>query len=32
MGGGAGNDNDVVDGAGDVVTEQAGDGTDTIQA
>lgn len=32
MAGGAGNDTYVVDGAGDVVTEQAGEGTDTIQS
>ena len=32
MAGGAGNDTYVVDAAGDVVTEQAGEGTDTVQS
>ena len=30
--GGAGNDTYVVDNAGDVVTETAGEGTDTVQS
>ena len=32
MTGGAGNDTYVVDAAGDVVTEAAGEGTDTVQS
>ena len=32
MAGGAGNDTYVVDNAGDVVTETAGDGTDTVES
>ena len=32
MSGGAGNDTYVVDAAGDVVTEAAGEGTDTVQS
>ena len=32
MVGGAGNDTYVVDATGDVVTEQAGEGTDTVQS
>ena len=32
MVGGAGNDTYVVDEAGDVVTEAAGEGTDTVQS